>query len=100
MTDWFNQLPLDPNFREDSIDLSPFWQVLYRPRDSQNNHHQQQQPTTTKNVYYNNKKFVAITLESLQQFMQRVAIKFKVIGLYYKKNFIAINFKYLITILI
>lgn len=40
MTDWFNRLPLDSNFPEDSIDLSPLWQVLYGSRDSQNNHQQ------------------------------------------------------------
>ena len=38
-------------------------------------------------------KIVAITSESLQQFIQSVAIKFEVIGCT-TKNFIAINFKY------
>ena len=40
------------------------------------------------------KIIVAIRSESLQQFMQSVAIKFEKIGLCYKKNFVAINLKY------
>ena len=52
------------------------------------------QQTLQQKMFITTKKIVAITSKSLQQFMRSVAIKFEVISLCYKKNFVAINLKY------